>query len=140
MCTFYNNTVKAETFSRVSKISVDTMACFNKRGYLGTLVLFGALAVAFHGFAFVAPGWIMLERDVTKRECQLLEKTEITEEVGEIGLPPQTSDRPVAMADTDESMGQTGQEAEEVHGEIEEFRAWIVRSVVSQRQILVPRE
>lgn len=114
------------------------MACFNKRGYLCTLVLFGALAVAFHGFALVAPGWIMLERDVTKRECQLLEKTEITGEVGEIGLPPQATDSPVAMADTDESLGQTVQEDEEVHGEIEEFRAWIVKSVVSQRQILVP--
>lgn len=112
------------------------MACCGKRGYICAVVLFGVIAIALHGFAFVAPGWIMLGRDVTKAECKQFETIGITEEVAEIGPPPQATGGPVAMAkraaDDDYVEATTTTTPDEIHGEIEEFKAWIVRAVVSK--------
>lgn len=108
------------------------MACTGKRGYICAVVLFGVLAVAFHGFAFVAPGWIMLGRDMTKAECKQFETIGITEEEAAIRLPPQATGGPVPMAKraVNDMIDTTTQVPDEIHGEVEEFRAWIVRAVV----------
>jgi len=108
------------------------MACCGKRGYICAVVLFGVLAVAFHGFAFVAPGWIMLSRDVTKHECKQFETIGITEEEALLRMP-QGPDEPVAMAKRAAVETTTEVPDERIHGEVEEFKAWIVRAVVRKQ-------
>lgn len=110
------------------------MACCGKRGYVCALVTLGMLAVAFHGFAFVAPGWIMLEKELTKAEITSLVKTdiEIQEDIIKVDRPPQATGGPVALSKRQaEAPTTTVVPALEIREEMRDVQEWIVTVSVS---------
>lgn len=104
------------------------MVCCKDRPFLCPVLFFGILAVALHGVAYVAPGWIMLGREVTKLNFRELFRVDEVD-VREFKEPPQAPENPVAMAKrAANDMLTTAAPAPAIE-EVVEFKTWAMAIV-----------